>query len=107
MRLITTLLLCSLSYSTLAAERPADLQPVPEPPPLEEGAPEEPQVTITKQTEQTIEEYRASGKLYMIKVTPKVGAPYYLVDELGDGKFVRQNTLDSGLRPPRWVIHRF
>jgi hypothetical protein len=64
-------------------------------------------VTIIKQTEQTVEEYRANGKLYMIKITPKNGIPYYLVDDQGDGKFARQEGLDSGIRPPRWIIHRF
>jgi hypothetical protein len=43
----------------------------------------------------------------MIKITPKVGKPYYLVDDRGDGKFARQESLDSGFRPPRWVIHSF
>jgi hypothetical protein len=84
-------------------------EPLPPPSftPAPEGSSDEPEVTIIKQTEQTIEEYRANGHLYMIKVTPKVGPPYYLVDNKGDGKFTRQNTLDSGFRPPRWVIYRF
>ena len=68
---------------------------------------DEPQVTITKHSEQTVEEYRVGGRLYMIKITPKSGPPYYLVDDLGDGKFARQNSLDSGLRVPRWVLKRF
>ena len=72
-----------------------------------QAAPEEPEVTITKETEQTVEEFRANGKLYMIKITPKHGVPYYLVDERGDGKFTRQESLDSGLRVPRWVIFKF
>lgn len=73
-----------------------------------DGAPsDEPEVTIIKQTEQTVEEYRVGGKLYMIKITPKIGAPYYLVDDQGDGKFARQESLDSGFRPPRWIIHHF
>jgi len=55
----------------------------------------------------TIEEYRIGGKLYMIKVTPKYGKPYYLVDDQGDGKFARQESLDSGFRVPRWIIHNF
>ena len=54
-----------------------------------------------------VEEYRANGKLYMIKIIPKIGAPYYLVDDRGDGKFSRQESLDSGVRPPRWTIHKF
>jgi hypothetical protein len=67
----------------------------------------EPQVTITKQGEQTIEEFRANGKLYMIKITPKHGVPYYMVDDRGDGKFSRQEGLDSGFRVPQWIIKRF
>lgn len=115
MRLITTLILSCLCGIAIAGEqRPANLQPLPPPPPLESNAKDvaadeelEPQVTITKKSDMTIEEYRSGGKLYMIKVTPKVGPPYYLVDERGDGKFARQDSLDSGLRPPLWVIHRF
>jgi hypothetical protein len=74
---------------------------------LNEDALDEPSVNITKQTELTVEEFRSNGKLYMIKVTPKHGLPYYLVDDRGDGKFARQEGLDSGLRPPRWVIKSF
>jgi hypothetical protein len=29
------------------------------------------------------------------------------VDDRGDGKFVRQEGLDSGLRVPQWIIHKF
>ena len=112
MRLLTFFLLSGISLSALAAQPvPGNLEPLPPPPaftPEPDAAPdEEPEVTIVKQTELTIEEYRAAGKLYMIKVTPKVGAPYYLVDKRGDGKFARQESLDSGFRPPQWVIHRF
>lgn len=107
MRLIT-LLLCCLCGSAFAAEQQtADLQP---PPQLGAGSADadlEPQVTITKHTEQTVEEYRMGGRLYMIKITPKIGKPYYLVDDLGDGKFSRQESLDSGVRPPRWIIRNF
>ena len=109
MRLITFLLLSGFSLSAMAGKPlPPDLQPLPEPPPLDAGSsPDEPEVTITKQTEQTVEEFRVGGRLYMIKITPKNAPPYYLVDDQGDGKFARQNTLDSGFRPPRWVLFRF
>ena len=112
MRFLSFLLLSGFSFAAFAQNPvPANLEPLP-PPPAFDVAPDtastdEPQVTIIKQTEQTVEEFRANGKLYMIKVTPKHGAPYYLVDDRGDGKFSRQESLDSGLRVPQWVIHRF
>lgn len=109
MRILTFVLLGSFSVAAYA-EKPTNLEPLP-PPPLMSAGPDseadEPEVTITEKKEQTIEEYRVGGKLYMIKVTPKIGPPYYLVDDQGDGKFSRQESLDSGLRPPRWVIKKF
>lgn len=110
MRFLSILLLCGFSLTAFAGKPiPDNLEPLSPPPAFNAtaDATDEPEVTIIKQTEQTVEEYRAGGKLYMIKITPKHGVPYYLVDDLGDGKFVRQESLDSGLRVPRWVIHRF
>lgn len=113
MRYLSFLLLSVFSLAAFAAKPvPDNLEPLPPPPAFDAGPDveqpdDEPPVTITQHTEQTVEEYRAGGKLYMIKVTPKVGPPYYLVDDRGDGKFVRQESLDSGFRPPRWVIRRF
>ena len=109
MRLISTLFLSILCASVYATDepKPSELPSLP-PPSLDSNeAVDEPQVTITKQTEQTVEEYRVAGRLYMIKITPKVGKPYYLVDDVGDGKFSRHDGLDSGVRPPRWVLFRF
>ncbi len=110
MRPIHFIVLASLSLSAFA-EQPASAAKKVEPPPppamtVEENI-DEPQVTITKQSEQTVEEYRVNGKLYMIKITPKYGPPYYLVDDRGDGKFARQESLDSGFRVPRWIIKSF
>jgi len=108
MRFLSLLLLSGFSLSALAAD-PGHLEPLPSPPVFapEPSGNDEAEITIIKQTELTVEEYRSGGRLYMIKVTPKVGPPYYLVDDRGDGKFARQESLDSGLRPPRWIIHSF
>jgi len=68
----------------------------------------EPQVTVRTEGEQTIQEYRVRGKLYMQRVTPKHGKPYILMDHKGDGTFTKQdNTLDNGVRVPQWVLLEF
>ena len=109
MRLISIVFLGILCASAYGADqpKPSDLQDLPPPALDSNDAADAPQVTITKQTEQTVEEYRVGGKLYMIKITPKVGKPYYLVDDVGDGKFSRHEGFDSGVRPPRWVLFHF
>lgn len=111
MRFLPLLLGCFSLTAYAQKPVPDNLEPLP-PPAVshaaqEEGPDDEPEVTITKESEQTVEEYRVGGKLYMIKITPKHGVPYYLIDEQGDGKFVRQESLDSGVRVPRWIIHQF
>jgi len=88
------------------------LEEVPPPPPMPEtrepGAAIEPQVTTRTEGEQTVQEYRHKGKLYMVRVTPRHGRPYVLVDQRGDGQFTRQdNPTDTGLRVPQWVIFEF
>lgn len=96
----------------LAQTRPPNLQPVPEPPPPPKGyeldGKFEPEITTVRRGNETVEEYRMGGRLYMMKVTPAGGGtPYYLIDNNGDGKFARQESHDTGLRPPMWLIHSF
>lgn len=85
------------------------LEEVPAPPPMITTKPApEPQVTTRVEGEETIQEYRLHGKLYMMRVTPKHGHPYILMDMKGDGTFTRQDhALDSGVRVPQWVLMEF
>jgi hypothetical protein len=110
-RFIAILLLCATLPVAAQTQPKPNLQPVPEPPPPPAGfeldPALEPQVTILKRGTDTVEEYRIGGRLYMVKVTPARGAPYYMIDFKGDGRFSRQDGLDSGIRPPMWVIHQF
>jgi hypothetical protein len=109
MRRAVFLLLFALALPAAAADKLPDLQPLPEPPPPPPGVSDqslEPQVTITKRGQDKVEEYRMNGKLYMLKVTPPHGKPYYLIDRQGNGTWVRDST-DSGLVVPQWVIHNF
>lgn len=108
---LTVLLAALVAALPASAQDRLKAQPIPEPPPPPPGfeldPAQEPQVTIRKRGEDTVEEYRVGGKLYMLKVTPPGGKPYYMIDERGDGKFSRQEAHDSGIRPPMWVIHQF
>ncbi len=45
----------------------------------------EPNVTLREREGATVQEYRVNNRLYQVKITPTVGAPYYLVDEDGSG----------------------
>lgn len=107
--LVTALTLCSLTLASaaFAQSRPAELAPVPPPPPMPAGTDDsfEPQVTIVQRGDDKVEEYRLNGKLYMQKVTPRHGLAYVLIDERGDGNWVRRDMTDSGFRVPQWVIH--
>ncbi|MDD4929036.1 MAG: DUF2782 domain-containing protein [Gallionella sp.] len=112
MRFLSFLLLCGLSFSAFATQPvPDNLEPLSRTnsgtSAQEADTVDDAEIIITRQTELTVEEFRMGNRLYMIKVTPKIGAPYYLVDSHGDGKFARQESLDSGFRAPQWVIHRF
>lgn len=109
LRSLVLLALTALALPAAAQNRPPNLQPVPEPPPPPRALDDalEPQVTIIRRGEDQVEEYRMNNKLYMLKVTPPHGTPYYLIDQRGDGSFIRHNIQDSGLRVPMWVIGTF
>lgn len=94
--------------AAIAAERPPTL-PLPEiPPPPGIADPSlEPEVSIRHRGEERIEEYRVRGRLYMIKVTPPHGRPYYLVNFRGDGRFTRMDDLSPNFQVPLWVISEF
>lgn len=83
-------------------------EPAPPPSPGESDQSLEPEVTIINRGEDLVEEYRINGQLYMIKVIPKKGIPYFLVDSDGDGNFdVRRNELDEELLIPQWILFRW
>jgi len=88
---------------------PASAGEVPPPPPLPEKVPQPdippPTVTIRRQEGKVVEEYSVNGNVYMVRVTPKHGAPYYLLDTDGDGQLDRA-PMEFGphVNVPHWVI---
>jgi len=110
MRRLIAVVLSAVALQAVAQTRPPKLEPLPElpapPPGIIDDVPE-PQVTITKRGADKVEEFRLQGKLYMLKVTPPNGTPYYMIDNQGNGNWVRQDATSSGLRVPMWVIKSF
>lgn len=105
----------SVLLLTATAARAADEAPpakVPPPPAMSDSSPSgtvdevpvlKPDVTIRKEKEQTVEEYRINGQLYKVKIIPKHGKPYYLLYPNGpQGQPIRR-TLGE-LQTPYWVI---
>lgn len=66
----------------------------------------EPSVTIRKEGDITYEEYRADGRIYMIKVTPAGGVPFYLLDTDGDGNLETHSDDQRGqpVKPVYWKL---
>lgn len=95
------------SGAAIAADTPLE---VPPPPAIPNGTADEaviePEVTIVEKADATVTEYRLAGRLYLIKVKPKVGPEYFLSDEDGTGQLVRRDGQPT-LRPPKWTIKRF
>jgi hypothetical protein len=97
--------LLMLASTQLVAQE--DLEKPPEIPPIdteEEALPPkvqdeqiEPTVTIREEEERRVEEYSRNGQVYMVKITPKGGVPYYYIDTDGDGNL--ETSPSKGLEP--------
>lgn len=89
----------SLLFTLFASTALAEQTPPPPLPEAEYTAADDalqPEVSITRQGKQVVKEYRRNGQLYMIKVIPSKGKPYYLIDSDGDGSLEsRRDSLDD------------
>ena len=116
--IITTFAATAMAQST-PRPRPPGTNPLEEPPPM--AAPSSPtampetiaeiesrsQVSTRTEGDNTIQEYRVNGKVFMTRVTPRHGRGYVMLDQRGDGTFTRMDTLEPGLRVPQWVLFEF
>ncbi len=65
----------------------------------------EPAVTLREHENRVVEEYRVNNQLYMMKITPRVGAPYYLVDQDGSGDMAwHRGARRFEKQAPQWVL---
>lgn len=83
------------------------------PPTLQEAAPvaetvAEPEITILERADSVIEEYRMAGRLYMVKVIPTHGMPYYMMDTDGDGSLETTRWgIAENMLIPQWILFRW
>ncbi len=87
-----------------AAQQGVDVPVMPKGP---DGQPIEPEVTIIETGKETIYEYRINGAVYMLKVQPVAGPPYYLVDTKGDGSFETRTDDPRNITVNQWVLFRW
>ncbi|WP_434632621.1 DUF2782 domain-containing protein [Chromobacterium sp. CV08] len=109
MRRLTALLLLLPLAPAFAADASAPAKAVVPPPPAispAAAAEPEPEVRLIQKGDEKIEEYRLNGQLYMVKVTPSHGVPYYLIDDNGSG-VMKQIDPATRIVIPRWVLVRF
>ncbi len=111
MKKLFVLMILMVPLSILSAQEDGEeeLEAVPPPPdipePVQSGQPIEPDVTIIRKDDAVIEEYRVNGILYMVKITPDAGKPYYLIDRDGDGSLeTRHRGIKEGPTVPQWIL---
>lgn len=93
---------------------PVDAKPAPNPdedvpiPPKVQDEQVEPTVDIRRDEEDNIiEEYRLDGRVYMVKITPRHGVPYYYLDDDGDGQLELRESDRAArgpVRPVYWKV---
>lgn len=63
-------------------------------------------VTRTESNGDTISEYRVAGQLRIVKIVPKVGVTYYLIDDDNDGRLDRRQG-DGPISPANYTLFRW
>jgi len=114
-KLLLRLLVCAVFFGfgpqMLFAATPADaelLEEVQPPPKIQEGEAldDEPEITIRKKGKKTVHEYRMHGELYMMKIIPDHGVPYYLYREDQQSDWVNVGP-NAPVAVPKWTLFNF
>jgi hypothetical protein len=73
---------------------------------IEDGL--EPEINIQQFDNREVQEYSVNDRVYMVKITPAVGSPYYLVDPDGTGEMeYKRDTVGLEVNPPQWTLFRW
>ena len=63
-------------------------------------------VTRTEANGDTISQYRVAGQLRIVKVVPKVGVTYYLIDDDNDGRLDRRQG-EGPISPVNYALFKW
>ncbi len=64
-----------------------------------------PQVRVRDYQNRTVEEFSVNNNVYMIRITPTAGAPYYLVDNDGSGDMEwNRGRPGFDMQVPQWTL---
>lgn len=74
---------------------------------IENGEPNKADTTVVtyQEGDNTIEEYRVKGFIHSIKVIPKVGEPYYLINANGDNTTLKNTGPQDKI--PSWTVFKW
>lgn len=93
----------------VATQTAAPTKDVPIPKKIPSPASDETAPTVrihTRDNGDVVEEYRQSGQLFMVRVTPPHGKPYTLRDSNGDGKLDKSDN-DGDVLPVYWTLYEW
>jgi len=67
-----------------------------------------PTVTIrSSENGDVVEEYRQGGRIFMVRITPVRGKPYYLYDDDRNGRMDRTDADKASVSPVYWTIYEW
>lgn len=102
-------LLPALLFALVAAAPPPP-RDAPLPDKLHASAAEENAPTVSIHSSENgdrVEEYRAGGRIYMVKITPLRGRPYYLYDDDRNGRLDRTDADRASVSPVYWKVYEW
>jgi len=106
-----------LALATVPAVAP-EQAPEPQAAPVEAPIPEKLPSPVSEETAPTvtirssdngdvIEEYREGGRVFMVRITPVRGVPYYLYDDDRNGRMDRTDADKASVSPVYWTIYEW
>ena len=97
--------LAGIAQAQVPLNQDVPIPPKAPPPQTDEGIP---QVTIRNTRDgDRYEEYRQNGKVYMVRVVPKHGIPYTLIDENKDGRLDKSDISKNDVSPVYYTIYEW